>query len=55
MKFRQIILSVIKTVFLILWKLFLLCLWGCSEFLAVALRALSDWLKNYITKNNRSK
>ncbi|MEO5644464.1 MAG: hypothetical protein ABIQ40_02070 [Bacteroidia bacterium] len=55
MNWKKIIWSITKTVFLILWKLLLLCIWGCCEFLAVTFRAFADWLKNYITKNNRNK
>jgi len=51
MEFRKILWSILKTIFRLIWKLFLLCLWGCAEFLAVAFRSLSASLKNHITKS----
>jgi hypothetical protein len=33
-----------------LWKLFLTVVWGLSELLGAILKALSDYLKNHLSK-----
>lgn len=53
MKLRKFLWSVCKFLLRLIGKLLLLCVWACSELLAVVFTALAKWLRQVIT-NNRS-
>ena len=53
MNWKKILWSVCKFILRVIGKLLLLCVWACSELLAVIFTALAKWLRRVIT-NNRS-
>lgn len=48
---EDLILRVLKFIFKLLWKLFLMLAWACFRFAELLFGSMSGWLKKLISKS----